>query len=548
MSGAGVTTIVIVLIAYLGMLLVLGYISLRRGKASEEDYYLAGRDQGWLVTSLTIMATFFSSFALLGAPGMVYMNGVVFALFSLNVPVAGFAVYVLGAPIWRLGKRFGFVTPGDMLAHYYHHQGLRLLVALTGLLYVVPYVVIQIQAGGLIFNALFPDPIAPNGGMSNFDLGAIMLASVTTLYILLGGMRSVAWTDVVQGLLLIGGMFLGGWVAVMSLGGWGGFTAHLADLDPAWLTAPGGKGDWPIWKLLTVCLFGSVASMVTPAQWMRFYAARSTSVLRRSAVILAVVLTACFLLGTMLVGLGGVALYPPTLDALGAPQVHEAVGKADQILVVLLMDRLPVVLPTAGALIASIIVVAIMASSMSTADSNVHALSAVVVRDVYGRFIRPQASDRERTWVGRLIILATTAAALGLVIAAQRAEPGSSLEQQMGMIVQVALVAMAFSAQLLPALCDALFLRKGSSWGVTLGLAAGLVVVAMFPPLNWFHVGPIGPLVEWLGSQVTLFAGVWGLIVNLIVFAVVSAFTRKPDPERVAEYAEVLSRHVPKAE
>ena len=58
-----------VMIAYLVLLLVLGYVGYRRSVVSEEDYYLAGRSQGWIVSSLTIMATFFSSFALLGEPG-----------------------------------------------------------------------------------------------------------------------------------------------------------------------------------------------------------------------------------------------------------------------------------------------------------------------------------------------------------------------------------------------------------------------------------------------------------------------------------------------
>ncbi|MBT5831027.1 MAG: hypothetical protein HOH77_12640, partial [Candidatus Latescibacteria bacterium] len=80
---------------YLVMLLVFGLRGYRQSQDTEEDYYLAGRGQGWVVSSLTIMATFFSSFALLGAPGMVYRDGVVFALFSLNVPVAGVAVYIL---------------------------------------------------------------------------------------------------------------------------------------------------------------------------------------------------------------------------------------------------------------------------------------------------------------------------------------------------------------------------------------------------------------------------------------------------------------------
>ena len=120
---------------YLLVLLLIGYIGYRRGGRSEEDYYLAGRGQGWIVSSLTIMATFFSSFALLGAPGMVYRDGVVFALFALNVPLSGASIYFLGSKIYLLGKKNGYVTPADMICdHYGSEVGLRLLVATYRLL------------------------------------------------------------------------------------------------------------------------------------------------------------------------------------------------------------------------------------------------------------------------------------------------------------------------------------------------------------------------------------------------------------------------------
>ena len=84
------------LAGYLLFLLGIGLWGFSKRQAGEEDYYLAGRGQGWVLSSLTIMATFFSSAAMLGAPGMVYKEGVVFALFALNVPLSGAMIYVLG--------------------------------------------------------------------------------------------------------------------------------------------------------------------------------------------------------------------------------------------------------------------------------------------------------------------------------------------------------------------------------------------------------------------------------------------------------------------
>ena len=181
-----------VLAFYLVALLVLGWMGYQRSRAGEEDYYLAGRQQNWWVTALSIMATYFSAFAMLGAPGMVYP------------PVGGLAIYLLGARIWKIGRAKGHVTPADLICDYYGSQvALRLLVALTAFLWVIPYIMMQIQAGGVVWAKLFP-------GEGAFELGAVLLAIVTVAYVLIGGMRSVAWSDVLQGVLMMGGMLLGG--------------------------------------------------------------------------------------------------------------------------------------------------------------------------------------------------------------------------------------------------------------------------------------------------------------------------------------------------
>ena len=112
-------TSLVVLIGYLILLLALGYLGFRRSKLTEEDYYLAGRGQNLVITVLTIMATFFSSAAMLGIPGLIYRDGVGFLSFALNLPLSGAAIYLLGSRIRRVGRKRGFVTPGDMLSNYY---------------------------------------------------------------------------------------------------------------------------------------------------------------------------------------------------------------------------------------------------------------------------------------------------------------------------------------------------------------------------------------------------------------------------------------------
>ncbi len=124
---------------YMLLLVWLCYLGYKKGEATEVDYYLAGRNQGTLVTSLTIMATMFSSAALLGIPGTVYRDGLAFVPFALNLTVGGIGIYLLGSRIHRLGKARGYVTPADLIGDYYQGTAIRLLATFTGAMYVLPY-------------------------------------------------------------------------------------------------------------------------------------------------------------------------------------------------------------------------------------------------------------------------------------------------------------------------------------------------------------------------------------------------------------------------
>ncbi|MFT4588707.1 MAG: SSS family solute:Na+ symporter [Candidatus Binatia bacterium] len=529
----------VVLGAYLLMLLAFGVAGYRKSQNTEEDYYLAGRGQGWIVSSLTIMATFFSSFALLGAPGMVYREGVIFALFSLNVPLSGASIYFLGARIGRIGRAKGYVTPADMICGYYgESKALRLLVALIGALYAVPYVIMQIKAGGILSESMF--------GEGAYVPGATILAVITMVYIMIGGMRSVAWTDVVQGLLLVGGMLLAGLATVAALGGFSAFFAAIAELPPSSLSAPGTTGKFNHWMLLTIVLFASTGSMIQPAQWMRYYAADSTNTLRRSALVFAVLLTACFLFGVMLVGLGGQALYPLAEAAGGGVAPNAAVGEYDNILVTVLTNHLPQLFGAGsmiGAIVTSLILVAIMAAAMSTADSNLHSLSGVVTRDVYDRYIRPEASQTERTWVGRIVICVSTVVALILVIAANARSPD---DDPLKMIAQLGFFAIAFAALLLPPAIDIMYIRKGTRAGAISGIVAGLIILLFISPFLPSLLNPMfgeealsgmNDLVKTMTGMVDRSA--WGLLASITVFIGVSVYTRKPDEKTVSEFKRI---------
>jgi solute:Na+ symporter, SSS family len=412
--------------------------------------------------------------------------------------------------------------------HYGSPVALRLLTGFVGILFTFPYVMMQIKAGGDLSAVLFRQH--PHA----FEVGAVVLAVITAIYVTVGGMRSVAWTDAIQCVLLLGGMLLAGLATIVSLGGLRGFSAAIANLPAASLTIPGTTGTWEWPFLFSVCLLMPLGGILQPAQWMRFYAARDHETLRRGALIFVVVLAGAFLFGIMPVGLSGQVMYPLEHDADGRPAPPAEVGEFDQILVVILSRELPRLLgENWGTLLASLFVVAIMAASMSTADSNLHALGGVVTRDFYERFVRRDAGESERAWVGRIVIFATTGGALGVVLAGQT--PSHSILGFLRMIVDMALFAVAFSVQLLPITIDMLFLRRGSRIGAIAGLTAGIVVAFLFTTLFPMLVEGsssrvLSALLDGVNSccrALPIHASAWGLVANVVLFAGLSGSRSK---------------------
>ena len=208
------------------------------------------------------------------------------------------------------------------------------------------------------------------------------------------------------------------------------------------------------------------------------------------------------------------------------PAVGLTPSSFDQILVVVLKNHLPELFGTLGAVLAALILVAIMAAAMSTADSNLHALSALLTHDVYDQFVRPQACQRERTWVGRAIIALATLLALALVLISRHSE-----SNPLSMIVVLGLLAIAFSTQLLPMTIDMLYLQWGTRQGAIAGIAVGLSVIFILSPFFSMIFGQSGQgLIALMKRSIDM--GAWALFFNTATFVIVSMWTQNPESLR----------------
>src|SRR6056297_1683891 len=197
------------------------------------DYFIAGRRISLWVFVLAATATSFSGWTFMGHPGLIYRDGFQYAYASFYTITIPFTGVMFLKRQWMLGKRFGYVTPGEMLSDYYQGDGIRILTVIVALLFSIPYLGVQLGASGFLFNVL-------TDGLIPTEVGMWVLSAVVLIYVASGGLRAVAYVDTMQCILLMAGIVITGIIAISVIGGWGALNEGFAGMATA--TTP--DGDW----------------------------------------------------------------------------------------------------------------------------------------------------------------------------------------------------------------------------------------------------------------------------------------------------------------
>ena len=361
---------------YLVVLVSVGYATRRRGaQTGLGDFYLAGRNLGGFVLLLTLYATQYSGNTLLGYPGEAFRLGYAWVM-SVGFMMAIIVVYLLYAPrLQRLARRHAFVTPGDWITHRFGSPSLTLLANVLLILAISNYLLAQLMAMGHVTEGL-------SGGAVPYWVGVVLLTLVVIVYETVGGMRAVAWTDCVQGIMLLVGL-AGLLLAVVPT------PAHLADLTASVAAAAPEKVAVPSWDVSrnwfsTLLLIG-FSGAVYPHAIQRIYAARDAATLKRAFGVMAFL--PLVTTGVMfLVGILAIRELP-------------AGGDADQVMPALLTawSTRSVLLY----LLCVVVITAVVAAVMSTADSVLLSLSSILAKDVFGTTLLAGASEERLTRAGK---------------------------------------------------------------------------------------------------------------------------------------------------
>ena len=462
--GWGALTVIAL---YLFSTIGVGWLARRSSRGhSLSDHYLAGRSLGFLALFLTLYSTQYSGNTLFGYTGISYRIGFSWTasiLFMFSV-ITG---YLLFAPrLVALSRKQKFITPGDYIAHRFGSPRLTLLSTLLMIYALANYTLAQLRAIGAAVEGL------TNGAVPS-AYGIITLAVIMVVYETLGGMRSVAWTDMIQGILLLSGFLMLLFMVPGLAGGLPAVVEHLSRIDPAKVQVPTLEGsmNW----ISYVFLFGFGAA-IYPQAIQRLYASRSTRVLKRSLALMTIMPFTTALIA-MICGVTGSVVLPDL-----------ALGETDQVLAricSLIMNQ-----STAGYWLVVLIFAAALAALMSTADSALLSISSMITKDIYQVYFRPQGNEAELTAVGKwcswIIVTVLVIIAIGTEKTLIRL-----LELKFEVLIQIA-----------PCFFLGLYWKRLRGQTVLTGMLAGLLVGLGltwlgYPRLWGFHAGVVGLLVNF---------------------------------------------------
>ncbi len=475
--------------SYLAALLIIGWLGRRAIRArSMSEFFLAGRGLGPLVLLLTLFATQYSGNTLVGMSGKTYRVGYAFTVaVPMFIALLG-AAMVLAPGLQRLGRRRGYITLADAVHDRLQSRVLTSLVALVGVWALVNFMVSNLVAVGYLVERT-------TDGAVGREAAIIGLALVMLIYETLGGLRAVAWTDVLQGALIGLGILVLSVAVLATYGGPGHVHDALAAASPQMLEAPDWRGK--IGWASTLVLVG-IGAAIYPQAVQRYYAARDGRALRGSLRWMLVM--PFFVTGfAVLIGLTGRGAFPD-LDDRQSEQVTMLV-LAD------LTEQWPWLRP-----LVILFFTAILAAIMSTVDSVLLALAATVTQDFYRPLRGGAASQAHLTRVGKVSSWVLMAGAVILAL---------TVSQSVWRLIEIKLEVLIQAA---PAVFVALYGRRARPGPLAGGLIVGVLIaaapvasrtVASFTAPGWALPD------KWCG----LHLGVLGLLVNL---AVVCALWRWP--------------------
>ena len=442
--------------------LLLGEFARNKSDNTLNDFILQNRNLDIIPLFGTVFSTWMSVFAFLGSVGYfinegpIYMTSIAWDAF--------FAVLfiIVGKRIWFYGKRHSYLTPVDFFDDMYNSKVLNIVVNVVSVSCTLLYLQVQIVGGILVLNIA-------TGGRVSIYMGALVFFLILVVYLWAGGLRAVAFTDIFYGLLTVTAILAAGFYIIHLAGGSDFVFNHLIEKNVSNVTLTGNNGSRR--TMLWICLFIiiPIGAFMGPQMWIRNYASSKESNFNIMPLLICLASVLC--LGTLMAGSGCASMVDDTQNA-------------DGIMVDILKTN-------ANPYFYAFVLVGIYATIFSTANSQVHALSAIFTMDIYKRYINKNAPEHKLLRIAKFAVIGVSAASYLLVILVPQN------------VFDLAVIALGGTAQLIVPVLGALYWKESTATGAVIGLITGESLYMFF---IFFSTGDAS------------MSAVVGLIVNFFCF------------------------------
>ncbi|AMM16420.1 MAG: sodium:solute symporter [Pseudomonadota bacterium] len=457
----------------------------RRGHDMDlEQWTVGGRSFGTAFVFLLMAGEIYTTFTFLGGSGFAYGKGAPVYYILAYGTLAYILSYWMLPPIWRYAKQHRLVSQPHYFARKYDSPALGVLVAVVGVVALIPYLVLQLKGLGIIVAT------ASYGAISSTTavwIGAL----VVTAYVILSGVRGSAWNSVVKDILILTVVLVLGIYLPYHLYGGIGAMFHAIDIaKPGFLTFP-AKGSSVSWFQSTV-LLTALGFFMWPHTFGSVFTAREERTFRRNAIILPIY--QLILLFVFFVG------FAATLKVPGLTG-----GDIDLSLFRLSIQTFdPWVVGVIGA--AGVLTALVPGSMILTSAST------LLANDIYRGAINRQASDTQVGKLARWLVPVVALVAIWFTL-----QGGST-------IVSLLLMGYSFVTQLFPALIASLMHQtRATKYGAMSGIVAGVAVVVVTTTMH-LSIGTMFPSLPDSIKDANI--GLLALAVNIVVFGLVSGLTQ----------------------
>ena len=485
------------LILYFVAMLGIGtFFFIKSRSTTDKDYFLGGRSMGPWVTAMSAQASDMSAWLLMGLPGSILAFGLGQAWIGIGLAIGTALNWILVA---RRLRRFSQAAGDSITVPQYlsnrfatKSKSLQVVCAVVFLVCFTVYVASAFVAGANVFSTLFD---------MDKSVSMLIFAVILIIYTFLGGYKAVCWTDFFQGILML--------VAVLAVPI---IIAITKDLDASVLSNV-IEYDGTKYEFVQNIFSASFKDIINGLAWglgyfgmphilVRFMAIKKSSMVKKSAIVaivwvvlslVAVIIIAYF--GRMLVG-------------------EELLTSGSQSMVFIKLSRM--LFP---AFIAGVLLSAIIAASMSTADSQLLVASSSFTSDIYKPLIRKNASDKEILWVGRGVVLVV--AVVAYFIASSKGDGAQAIMN----LVENAWA--GFGSAFGPVIILSLFWRRFTYKGALAGVISGALVDVLW--------------LAFLSKSTGIYELIPGFIVSMIVSVVVTLIDKEPSKEITDIYDNAIS-------